>query len=148
MKKVWSLIALCGVLCSCMSEKMLDSPLVSALQTENSINNTTPTSAQSVEMKLQMNTLAAELTNILSTMPKFGQKEVDSEISVLKGAVVNYMYAWEAKNKAGEARYQDQILKSYTKIQKLRKKLDPEQDQRLNVYLVKIKTNLNGMIQK
>ena len=86
---------------------------------------------------------SSEITNLISTFPKFKNDAVNAEVINLKYHLKDYVNAMEAYNINGLNKAQRQFQKSYKKIQNLRKYLNPDDDQVLNRYLVRIKTNMS-----
>ena len=125
---------------SCASEKHSTSPLTNAM---NSTSSSVPKSLQDIygtTMKDNIN--ASEITNLISSFPKFKNDAVNKEVTKLKLNLQNYLYAYEAYNIAGKQRSLKDFEESYKKLQKLRKFLNPDEDGVLNRYLVRIKTNM------
>jgi hypothetical protein len=85
---------------------------------------------------------SSEITNLIATFPKFGNDMVNAEIANLKDHLENYIRAMEAYNIKDLNLSQRNFEKSYKKIQSLRKYLSSDEDQLLNRYMVKIKTNM------
>ena len=123
---------------SCMAEKGNTSPLVKSFGEGGA--------AQTVSEKyyetFRKNSNAAEITNLISTFPVFGQKSVDKEVDNLKLNLTNYIYPIENFNIRGKQRSEKAVHESYKKLQHYRKKLNPDQDEVINRYLVRIKTNM------
>ena len=80
---------------------------------------------------------------MISTFPKFKNNGLNDEITSLKYSLQNYLYAIDASNSAGKSRALKSFEKSYKKIQKLRQNLDRDDDEVLNRYLVRLKTNIS-----
>ncbi len=139
MKKIFYSLTFLTILSSCASEKYGNSPITAAISSYES----NPVSLQQIygdTMKDNLN--ASEITNLISTFPKFGNDAVNKEVAVLKLALQNYLYAYEAFNLSGKQRAMKEFEKSYKKIQKLRKYMNQDEDNVLNRYLVRIKTNM------
>lgn len=130
-------------LVSCSLEKSYISPLGNMLVSPN----VTPQSFSStnVQNKTEIVAQSAELTNTISSFPKTSNKEVNNEVSVLKKQVKNYVYALQEHNIRAKEKAFFEIESSYKKIQRLRKKLNPEENQVVNRYLVKIKGNITKL---
>jgi hypothetical protein len=93
---------------------------------------------------ITQNENAAEITNLLSSFPKFSKnKSLNLEAASMIVNIQDYLYAVEAGNAPGKDRALKGFEKSYKKIQILRKNLTPDEDEVLNRYLVRIKTNIN-----
>lgn len=123
---------------SCASEKFNASPLSSSLSEGGNLKNL----EKKLEGSMLNNLNASEITNLIATFPNFKNEQVNKEVSKLKTSIQNYLYAFEAYNIQGKNRYLKQIQSSYKKIQNLRNKLDPDEDELMNRFLVKIKTNI------
>ncbi len=85
---------------------------------------------------------SAEITNLIASFPRFRNTAVNDEVSNLKYHLKDYIGAMEAYNMNGLERAHRNFEKSYKKLQKLRKYMRPDEDQILNRYLVRIKTNM------
>lgn len=85
---------------------------------------------------------SSEITNLISTFPKFRNDAVNNEVSKLKYHLKDYIGAMESYNINGLNIAQRNFEKTYKKLQKLRKYLNADEDQVLNRYLVRIKTNM------
>lgn len=85
---------------------------------------------------------ASEISNLTSTLPKFSNTAVNAEATVMGINLTNYLKADKANNtQARDNAYRD-FVHTYKKLQGLRHYLAPEEDEVLNRYLVKIKTNM------
>ena len=85
---------------------------------------------------------SSEITNLVSSFPKFRNDAVNAEVTNLKYHLKDYIGAMDAYNINGLNNAQRNFEKSYKKLQKLRKFLNQDEDQVLNRYLVRIKTNM------
>ncbi|WP_449401543.1 hypothetical protein [Chryseobacterium wanjuense] len=63
----------------------------------------------------------------------------------MKYSLQNYLYAIDANNASGKNRAIKNFEKSYKKIQKLRENLNKDDDEVLNRYLVRLKTNISAI---
>lgn len=123
-------------LIACSSEKVNLSPV------SDNLSNDSYT-FEEVGMKTKIVTYQSEITNLVSSIPRFKNETVNNEVSVLKDGLNTYVRASsDADGKAQKIAFRE-FVKSYKKIQKLRKYLNVEQDEVLNRYLVRIKTNVN-----
>lgn len=86
---------------------------------------------------------ASTISNLISTFPKFRNQALNSEITSLKKNLTDYLNALQVYKNEGRNTAAKDFEKNYKNIQKLRKFLNPEDDQVLNRYLVKLKTNMN-----
>ena len=88
---------------------------------------------------------SSEITNLISSFPKFKNDAVNSEVKILKIHLKEYIDAMEAYNSVGLLQARRKFEKSYRKLQKLRKFLNADEDGVLNRYLVRIKTNISQL---
>ena len=86
---------------------------------------------------------SSEITNLISTFPKFRNDAINLEAKILKFQLEEYIGAMEASNANGLFQSRRKFEKSYRKLQKLRKYLNKDDDDILNRYLVRIKTNMS-----
>ncbi|KQT21852.1 hypothetical protein ASG31_00455 [Chryseobacterium sp. Leaf404] len=137
MKKTFLAVSIICVLWSCATEKGNTSPVPGGSSTEKKTDG-----SGDISQKISENTNAAEISNLLSSFPVFSKKAVNEEISVLKYSLQNYLYALDAGNSTAKNRQLKNMQQSYRKIQKLRKSLSTDENDILNRYLVRIKTNI------
>ncbi len=88
---------------------------------------------------------SSEITNLIASFPKFRNDGVNLEVTALKTHLRNYVNALKMYNITETEKAYDQFEKSYKKLQKLRRFLNPDEDEVLNRYLVRIKTNINQL---
>lgn len=136
MKTTFLSVSIILILWSCATEKSNTSP-VPATNTEQKSDET-----GDILLKISENTNAAEVSNLISTFPVFSKKEVNDEVSVLKYSLQNYLYAVDSGNRSAKNKQLKGMQKSYRKIQILRKSLSTDENDILNRYLVRIKTNV------
>lgn len=86
---------------------------------------------------------ASTISNLVATFPKFKNDAVNIEVKILKQNLTAYLSALQTYNNKEKELSIKHFESSYKKIQKLRKYINPDDDQVLNRYLVKIKTNIN-----
>lgn len=86
---------------------------------------------------------ASTISNLVSTFPKFKNDALNSEVKVLKKNLTDYLNAIQTYGSSEKKEAITHFESSYKKIQKLRKFINSDDDQVLNRYLVKIKTNIN-----
>lgn len=139
-KPVFYLLLSIITLASCATEKFNVSPLSASLSTGT---NRSGSIEDVMGGTLANNINASEITNLIATFPKFRNDAVNKEVLILKDHLKNYLFAYEAYNIAGKNRSLQDIQQSYRKIQKLRKYLNSDEDEIVNRYLVRIKTNLS-----
>ncbi len=132
------------LLSSCSTEKISVSPISENLNNSKSqINiNTFPGRFNN---KTGTDFYSSELSNQISTFPKFENSALNQEVSQLKFYVKEYVYAVQAYNLVGQENSLFNIEKSYKKIQKLRKYLNTTDDEVINRYLVRIKSNISQL---
>lgn len=86
---------------------------------------------------------ASTISNLISTFPKFKNDALNSEIKNLKKHLTDYLNALQIYDSKEKVLSIKSFESSYKKIQKLRKYINPDDDQVLNRYLVRIKTSIN-----
>jgi len=86
---------------------------------------------------------ASSISNLVSTFPKFRNDAVNREVGTLKNSLTDYLTAIRNFNLSDKHKSLETFEKAYKKIQKLRKFLISDDDEVLNRYMVKIKTNIN-----
>lgn len=86
---------------------------------------------------------SSEITNLVSSLPKFTNDAVNKEASKLKFYLKDYICGMEAYNLVGMDKAYRNYQKSYKSLQKLKPYLNKDEADVLNRYLVRIKTNMN-----
>ena len=86
---------------------------------------------------------ASSISNLVATFPIFKNDAVNKETSDLKNALTEYLLAVRTFNQVSKHKSLEDVEKYYKNIQKLRKSMQPDDDELLNRYMVKIKTNIN-----
>ena len=86
---------------------------------------------------------ASSISNLISTFPKFGNDAINREVTSLKNSLTDYLTAVRDFNLSSKKSALNDFEKNYKKIQKLRRFMVKEDDEVLNRYMVKIKTNMN-----
>lgn len=140
MKFLLSLLLSALLLSSCATEKVNLSPI-----SANFSNNSSRLSADTFENtgnNVEFIKYSSDLTNICSTFPKFGNQDVNKEISRLKFNISEYIFAVKEHNKVGKEKAFYNYEKSYKKIQRLRSELNKDEQILLNRFMVNIKTNI------
>lgn len=136
-------IAVLGiVLASCSSEKVNLSPVYESYA---STDYTPVNFPDRFSGKTVQNFYASELVNQMSTFPNFRNSAVNSEVGILKQQVREYVFAMQEYNNPGRQKALQRVEDSYKKIQKLRKFLNYDEDQVINRYLVRIKSNISQL---
>ena len=125
---------------SCATEKLNLSPLSNTFSSDS--KSADSENSKSISINITENVNASEITNLISTFPKFSNTAVNDEVSTLKYTLQNYLYAVAAGNNSGKNKTIRNLEKSYKNIQKLRKYLKKDEDEVLNRYLVRLKTNI------
>ena len=134
-------ISFCLLLVSCGIEKVSVSP-ATALLSEVSYD-TFADAANGIETKIEFINYSSEINNAFqNSLISFSKKEVNEEVSALKFTISEYLYAVKEHNTIGKEKSFFNYEKSYKKLQKLKNKLNPEEQDTLNRFLVKIKTNI------
>ncbi len=88
---------------------------------------------------------SSEITNLIASFPKFSNDAINKEVVNLKYHLKDYIGAMEEYNMTGLKNAEKKFEKSYKNLQKLRKYLKREEDEVLNRYLVRIKTNMSQL---
>lgn len=125
---------------SCATEKLNLSPLSNTFSSDS--KSVDPENSKSISINITENVNASEITNLISTFPRFTNSAVNDEVSNLKYTLQNYLYAIASGNTSGKNKTIKNLEKSYKNIQKLRKYLKKDEDEVLNRYLVRLKTNV------
>ena len=135
-------ISFCLLLVSCSVEKVSVSP-ATALLSEVSYD-TFADAADGIETKIEFINYSSEINNAFqNNLISFSKKEVNEEVSALKFTISEYLYDVKEHNMVGKEKSFFNYEKSYKKLQKLKNKLNPEEQDTLNRFLVKIKTNIS-----
>lgn len=137
--KLFRLLLISMVLFSCSSEKVTLSPMYDA--TKASEVSSAPLVRQ-IKDKTGTAFYLSELSSNMSTMPKFSNSRLNQEVATLKFHMKQYIYDVQSYNLVGQERSLDQLERSYKKIQSLRGYLNPNDDEVINRYLVRIKSNI------
>ncbi|KMQ68075.1 hypothetical protein ACM39_09450 [Chryseobacterium sp. FH2] len=128
---------------SCATEKLNFSPLSNSFYSESKGDTDKKGLKKSIEINIKENVNASEISNLISTFPRFKNIDVNEQVTELKYSLQNYLYAIDAGNISGKDRAIKSFEKSYKKIQKIRQHLSQDDDEVLNRYLVRLKTNIN-----
>lgn len=123
---------------SCSAEKINLSPTGDTLLGNNSAY---------VPLEGQKNLVlySSEITNLISSFPKFRNDAVNLEVKNLKSHLRDYVDAMKNFNQFETAKSYARFERSYKKLQKLRKYLNKDEEEVLNRYLVRIKINMNHL---
>ncbi|MDR2237255.1 MAG: hypothetical protein LBE92_14125 [Chryseobacterium sp.] len=131
------------IITSCATEKLNLSPLSNNFYSETKGSDSDRGSKKSFDINIKENVNASEISNLISTFPKFKNEKLNEEITSLKYSLQNYLYAIDANNINGKNRAIKSFEKSYRKIQKLRQNIEKDDNEVLNRYLVRLKTNIS-----
>lgn len=143
MKRLFFFGVLLIVTSSCATEKLNLSPLSNNFYSETRGSDSDRDLKKSIDINIKENVNASEISNLISTFPKFKNNDLNNEVTNLKYSLQNYLYAIDASNVPGKDKAIKNFEKSYKKIQKLRQYLNKDDDEVLNRYLVRLKTNIN-----
>ncbi len=133
------------IITSCATEKQNFSPLSTGFYSETKGSDSDKGGKNNIDINVKGNVNASEISNLISTFPKFRNTALNSEITTLKYSLQNYLYAIDADNLNGKNKALKDFEKSYKKVQKLRQNLNKDEDEILNRYLVRLKTNVSGI---
>lgn len=100
-------------------------------------------SLYSVAERKNITLYSSEITNLIGSFPKFRNQGVNAEVINLKSHLKDYIGAVVSYNMLEVDFSRKKVEKSYKKLQTLRKFLNKDEDEVLNRYLVRIKTNMN-----
>ncbi|WP_027387125.1 hypothetical protein [Chryseobacterium gregarium] len=138
----------CGIILiitSCATEKPNFSPLSSSFYSDTKGSGSNNDTKNSVEISIKGNVNASEISNLIATFPNFKNTVLNNEIVTLKYSLQNYLYALDVSNPSGKKKAIRDFEKSYKKVQKLRQSLNGDDDEVLNRYLVRLKTNISAI---
>lgn len=130
---------------SCATEKQNFSPLSTSFYSESKGSDSDKGKKNSIDINVKSNVNASEISNLIATFPKFRNTALNTEIIALKYSLQNYLYAIDADNLNGKNKALKDFEKSYKKIQKLRQNLNKDDNEILNRYLVRLKTNVSAI---
>lgn len=145
MKRIFFFGVLIVTISSCTTEKPNFSPLSNSFYSETKGPDPDKGTRNSIEMNVNENVNASEISNLTATFPQFKNTALNSEITVLKYSLQNYLYAIDANNISGKNKALKDFENSYRKIQKLRQKLNSDDNEVLNRYLVRLKSNVSAI---
>lgn len=128
------------IVASCSVEKINLSPVTDGL-TDAKVLSENPYRAY--DEKTNHIVYSSEITSLISSFPKFRNDAVNKEVGELKIQLKEYITAMDAYNVNAREKSYHKYEKSYKKLQGLRKFLNSDEDQVLNRYLVRIKTNMS-----
>lgn len=139
MRKYISLMAISILLTSCSVEKLNLSPISNSLSSYNS------TSSLATKTSESFNTInyTSELSNLLSEFPVFSHKSMNSEIYKLKLYITDYIYAIKQKDQVSKNDAYELYKKTFINIQKIKNNLSEDEQELLNRFMAKVKTNMS-----
>ncbi|WP_018675335.1 hypothetical protein [Riemerella columbina] len=146
LKKIDILLSLLGVMLivvsgSCSVEKVNLSPLSQNFMDKNDLS--VYQSLDHVETNLERLKYTSDLSNVVTAFPVFENHDINQCVNHLKSHISEYLYATQKYNEDKRVQSLKDIQNTYKKVQKYRKALSPQDNETLNFYLVKIKTNIN-----
>lgn len=103
------------------------------------------TATYSLEQRKNLIFYSSQLTNNISSFPKFSNDAINREVLHLKDNIKDYIAAIEAFNINDVDISEEKFEKSYKKLQHLRRFLKSDEDEVLNRYLVRIKINMSNL---
>jgi len=145
MKRIIFFGVLLIIISSCATEKPNFSPLSNSFYSETKGSDSDKGAKNNIEVNVGDNVNASEISNLIATFPQFKNNALNTEITTLKYSLQNYLYAIDARNLQGKNRAIKDFEKSYKKIQKLRQNLKGDDNEVLNRYLVRLKTNISAI---
>jgi hypothetical protein len=145
MKRIFFFGVLFIIISSCATEKPNFSPLSTSFYSEAKGSDSDKKSKNGIDINIKENVNASEISNLIATFPQFKNTALNTEITALKYSLQNYLYAIDANNLSGKNRTIKDFEKSYKKIQKLRQNLNKDDNEVLNRYLVRLKTNISAI---
>lgn len=125
-------------LASCSTEKITFSPVSGTL---DPLTEALPLN-RSLTGESDLIFYSSELTNQVSNFPRFKNSAVNDEVRNLKIYIKEYVYALQDYNLVAKNKALEKVERSYKNIQKLRKYLNQDEDNVINRYLVRIKSNI------
>lgn len=143
LKKIALFCIISLTLFSCTTEKVNLSPLSESLSQKNTVS--AENVAKQYSNTVNSITYTSEITNLLSGFPTFKNNKVNLQVEELKTQLSNYIYALEANNKTGEERYLKSYTNAYKKLQNSKKDLSQNEQEVLNRFLVRLKTNVSSL---
>jgi len=138
-KKIFFCCCTILTMMSCNTEKINLSPVT---DNYNDITGEKYKITSYTERANQINYMS-EITNLLSSFPKFTNDAVNIEISKLKEYLNGYIGGMQSYDLRNMEKSYNNYQRSYKKLQKLKPYLNQDEADILNRYLVRIKTNMN-----
>ena len=123
---------------SCSVEKTNISPI------GDSFSSTNPKIAPyTLSEKKKLIVYSSEVSNLISSIPKFKNDAVNAEVLTLKTHLKHYLTGINTRNEKEIKSALKSYEKSYKKLQNLKNYLKQSENDVLNRYLVRLKTNMN-----
>lgn len=129
------------IITSCSSEKSLSPMRLSSINNESIPTNV----LVAFQDKTGQIFYASELSSQISTFPKFQNSALNNEVANLKIYIKDYLDAVKDYDIIKQEQALHNYEKSYRKIQNLRKYLNKQDDEIINVYMVRIKNHIEKL---
>ncbi|MDY3316177.1 hypothetical protein PG630_02490 [Riemerella anatipestifer] len=142
LKNIFLFIFATFLVVSCSVEQVNLSPFSQEIVSKGQVKVSYDTVVMNAGVSLDQVKYASELSTAADKLPRFSDSAINEHIDSIKFNVSEYLYALREHNENRKVRTLNGLQKSYKKLQRLRKKLSLEEDEMLNFYLVKIKTNI------
>lgn len=142
MKRLFFCVTLL-IITSCATEKPNFSPLSASFYSESKGSDSDRDTKKNIDISVKGNVNASEISNLIATFPNFKNNTLNNEITTLKYSLQNYLYAIDINNPNGKKKAIRDFEKSYKKVQQLRQSLNSDDNEVLNRYLVRLKTNIS-----
>lgn len=123
---------------SCSVEKAGISPTTNLVAVQDNASKNT-----NFGKNIEWARYASEITNAFETIRPFSEKEMNDGVSELKFYTSEYLYAIQEHNMVGREKAYYKYEQVYKKLQKNKRKLNEEEQEILNRFLVNIKTNMS-----
>lgn len=138
--KYFKILGISSILVSCSTEKVNLSPVYETFtDSKPALSERVP---ETFSRATDRNFYASELINQVATFPKFNNTALNNEVSTLKVYIKQYVYSIQEYNIVNQQKSLRNLEKSYKKIQKLRSYLPKDENETINRYLVRIKSNI------
>ncbi|MDY3548062.1 hypothetical protein PG291_05550 [Riemerella anatipestifer] len=141
-KNFVSVVIIIFSLASCSVEQVNLSPLSQGITSKGEMAISSNATVVNASANISQVKYASELSTAADKLPRFSDTAINKHIDLIKFNVSEYLYALREHNENRKIRTLEALQKSYKKLQGLRKNLSLEEDEALNFYLVKIKTNI------
>lgn len=146
-RRVFGFVSLCVfviMVSSCSVEKVNLSPITGVI---SQVGVITPEKVmEGIEHQSKFVLYSSEITNSFRSVEDLSDKKVNIEVSNLKFYVTEFLYATKVHNTVARERALYKYEKYYKKVQNMKDKLSDEEQEILNRFLVKVKTNISLMV--